>query len=68
MEVDEHVLRRPNCIPAGERCADNSSTLDFNCACLLFNKLSGLSVEAQIYTENYPSFTFALSIIFKHNL
>ena len=31
-------------------------------------KLSGLSVEAQIYTENDHSFTFALSIIFKHNL
>ena len=31
-------------------------------------KLLGLSVEAQIYTENDPSFTFALSIIFKHNL
>ena len=31
-------------------------------------KLLGLSVEAQIYRENDPSFTFALSIIFKHNL
>ena len=45
LEVFEHVLRRPNCIPAGEGCADNSSTLDFDCACLLFNNQTIRSIS-----------------------